>query len=124
MAPGRSKTARRSTPKMGKALTDADKVTLAASSPVRRVIPLNDGRHCYLADPTTGRNRHLATDSAEFDDLVAKLADLGLRARLTAEVTEYATCWPDSAWPGVLARLTGANGALVDPAAPTGADPD
>ena len=26
--------------------------------------------------------------------------------------------------PGVLARLTGANGALVDPAAPTGADPD
>jgi hypothetical protein len=115
MMPSSSKTARRSTPKMGKSLTDADKVELASSSPIRRIIPLNDGRHCYLADPLTGANKHLATNSHEFISLVATLARLGLRDRLAAELSDFAARWPDSAWPEVYANLTADDGALTIP---------
>lgn len=100
-----SKTARRSSPQITRSGTPEQIVAAAASSPIRRITPLNGGRHCYLANPLTGKNLHLATDSDEFVATISELSSLGLGDRLRAELTELAGTYPDTEWPGILDRL-------------------
>lgn len=103
-----SKTARRSSPQLGKNATPEQVVAGAATSPFDRLVSLNGGRHCYLANPLTGANMHLATDSDEFAAVVAELSALGLGDRLRAEMTAFAEQRPTSVWPSVLERLDAA----------------
>jgi hypothetical protein len=95
-----------------KAPTDAEKVAFAATSPISRIIPLNHGLHCRLANPLTMKNVHLSTSSAEFDALLTQLGSLGMRDRLISEMTVFADTFNDSAWPEVLARVTADGGPL------------
>jgi hypothetical protein len=105
-------TARRSTGMGSKAPTDAEKVAFAATSPLSRIIPLNHGLHCRIANPLNGKNMHLSTSSDEFNALLAELGSLGMRDRLISEMTVFANTFDDSAWPEVLARVTADGGPL------------
>jgi hypothetical protein len=112
MAGAASKTARRSSPQLGKAATPEQLCAAAASSAMRRITPLNGGKHCRFANPVTGKNMHLSTSSDEFDTVVAELAPLGLGARLRSELDTLAQTYPASPWPATRDRLVASVPAL------------
>lgn len=110
-----SKTARRSSPSLGKALTPEQLADNAASAVTRRIIPCAGGRYCYIMTIPSGQ-KHLATDSAEFDALVAEQAGQSeaYANRLRSELLTLCDEYPGSQWPVVAARLMDADGPLAD----------
>lgn len=118
-----SKTARRSSPKLGANASPEDRIAAAATSGSTRITPLNGGKHCYVSNPVTGKNPHVATNSAAFDEIMAELGAVpAMRARLLDEMNEYAARWPTSEWSNVVARLTATGGPLSDEPADAGDD--
>jgi len=79
---------------------------------VTRLVSLDGGRGAYLFLPG-GRTVRAMTNSAEFDEAVAALGELGLAAKVDAEIAEFVARWPKSAWPAVQARMAAAREAAA-----------
>ena len=104
---GVSKTARASTRMNKGAARPAD------LEGVTRLVSLDGGRGAYLFLPG-GRTVRANTNSAEFDEAVAALAELGLAAKVDSEIAEFVVRCPKSAWPAVQARMLAAREAGVE----------
>lgn len=106
MAGSSAKTAVRGGAQIGKNATPEQVVTASAGSGISRIIPLNNGLHCYFSDPRDGRNHHLRTDSSKFVELYRELSGLGLERKLDEEISALCVSYPNSSWPAVAKSLT------------------
>lgn len=71
----------------------------------RYLVPLNRGRHAYVRNLTTGKTRHVATDSASFIDELRSLAEGGHADKLRAELDRLAAGYPGEGWDLAIKRL-------------------
>jgi hypothetical protein len=68
------------------------------------LLSLAGGSRAYVCYPR-GRSTSVATSSPEFYELVATMVAVNLGERVRKEVSGFATRWPRSHWPHVLADL-------------------
>ncbi|CAM3211934.1 hypothetical protein [Stackebrandtia soli] len=72
------------------------------------LIPLNNGKHAYIRNLTTGKTVHCATDSERFDTEIKVLAEAGHGEKIRAELDQFAETFPDQAWADTTKRLVDA----------------
>lgn len=70
----------------------------------RIIIPLNAGKHAYLL--FAGRSEHVATGSERWNTLIDEIISSGQGRKLEGELGVLAEN-ADTAWPKVLAELSG-----------------
>lgn len=90
---------------------------LTVTGDIVRVIPLNEGRHCYLRT-VDGRSVHVATAGPAFVELVRSQVTSApaMAAKLRGELAGLAGRFPAHGWDATLARLEAAS-AFEPPAA-------
>jgi hypothetical protein len=96
-----SKTARASV-RAGQAGTGA---ALSVLGEFKYLIPLNNGKHAYVRNITTGRTERLATDSERFVEEIRTLSGAGHAAKLRAELSSLAEAHPSHGWDTTEKRL-------------------
>jgi hypothetical protein len=79
------------------------------------LLPLNNGRHVYVRNVTTGRTAHLRTDSEAFANEIRAMATAGHGTKIRAELTELASSFPEHGWAATAQRLVDAG--VFEPAA-------
>lgn len=103
MASNTSKTARASV-RAGQAAGGA----LSVLGEFKYVIPLNNGKHAYVRNLTTGKTAHLRTDSDQFVEEIRTLAGAGHGTKVRAELTALASAFPTHGWDLTEKRLADA----------------
>jgi hypothetical protein len=69
------------------------------------LIPLNNGKHAYVRNLTTGKTLRLRTDSDAFVEEVRTLAGAGHGTKIRAELAALAAAYPAHQWDTTEKRL-------------------
>lgn len=72
------------------------------------LIPLNQGKHVYIRNLTTGKTVHLATDSEAFTSEIKTLAEAGHGDKIKVELDAFAEQYPSHGWADTTKRLVDA----------------
>lgn len=101
----RSKTARQAVRAGGSAAGSA----LTFLGDHRYLVPLNNGKHAYVRNLTTGKTRRLKTSSDAFVDEIRQLVEAGHGGKLRGEFEQLAKDHPTHGWDDTAKRLVDAS---------------
>ena len=97
MASNTSKTARASV-RAGQGQAATTGGALSVLGEFKYLIPLNNGKHAYVRNLTTGRTNHLRTDSEAFIEEIRTLVAAGHGPKIRAELAMLAEAHPSHGW--------------------------
>lgn len=71
----------------------------------RYLVPLNNGKHAYVRNLTTGKTKRLKTSSEAFVDEIRQLVEAGHGAKIRGEFEQLAKDHPTHGWDDTAKRL-------------------
>lgn len=71
----------------------------------RYLVPLNNGKHAYVRNLTTGKTKRLKTTSDAFVDEIRQLVEAGHGPKLRSEFEQLAKDHPSDGWDDTAKRL-------------------
>jgi len=101
MAEARSKTARQAV----RAGAGSSGGGLTFLGEHRYLVPLNNGKHAYVRNLTTGKTKRLKTSSDAFVEEIRQLVEAGHGAKIRAEFEQLAKDHPSHGWDDTAKRL-------------------
>ncbi|MQA05047.1 MAG: hypothetical protein GEV07_20770 [Streptosporangiales bacterium] len=71
----------------------------------RYLVPLNNGKHAYVRNLTTGKTKRLKTTSDAFAEEIKQLVEAGHGAKVRGEFDQLAKDFPTHGWDDTAKRL-------------------